>query len=183
MKLIIISGKSGSGKDTAADFFSEKLQARNLRILNIHFADLVKIYALVYYKWNGEKDEAGRALLQKIGTEMMRAYDKDYWATIVAEFIDAANDDFDIALIPDWRFINEYERVCDYNADVYSIRIERYNQDGTEYSNPNMTEAQKNHISETELDKFAFDYIIENRGELEDLKDSVDVIIDDIIKG
>ena len=182
MITIIISGKSGSGKDTLANAFQTQLEKNGNKTLVIHFADLVKFYALIYYKWNGEKNEAGRALLQNIGTEMMRKYDEDYWAEIVAKFIDAAYCDFDVALIPDWRFINEYECICDYNKDVYSVRVERYNEDGTSYINPNMTPAQRSHVSETELDKFVFDYIVENRGGLEDLEDSADLIIEDIMK-
>ena len=182
MKVIMMSGKSGSGKDAVANAFTTKLEARNNRVLTIHFADLVKFYAIIYYKWNGEKDEAGRKLLQTIGTEMMRAYELDYWADIAAKFIDAAADDFDIALIPDWRFVNEYERVCHYNENVCAIRIERYNLDGTAYVNHSMTTEQLRHVSETQLDKFAFDYIIENREGLEALEDSVDVIIEDLMK-
>ena len=182
MKVIMMSGKSGSGKDAVANAFTTKLEAQNNKVLTIHFADLVKFYAIIYYKWNGEKDEAGRKLLQTIGTEMMRAYEPDYWADIVAKFIDAAAGDFDIALIPDWRFINEYERVCHYSEDVCAIRIERYNLDGTAYVNPSMTTEQLRHVSETQLDKFAFDYIIENREGLEALEDSVDVIIEDLMK-
>ena len=182
MKVIMMSGKSGSGKDAVANAFTTKLEARNNKVLTIHFADLVKFYAIIYYKWNGEKDEAGRKLLQTIGTEMMRTYESDYWADIVAKFIDAAAGDFDVALIPDWRFVNEYERVCHYNEDVCAIRIERYNLDGTAYVNPSMTTEQLRHVSETQLDKFAFDYIIENREGLEALEDSVDVIIEDLTK-
>lgn len=182
MKVIILSGKSGSGKDAVASLFKNKLLQQQKRVLTIHFADLVKYYAALYYNWDGEKNETGRSLLQKIGTTMMRTYEADYWAAIVAKFIDAAADDFDVALIPDWRFINEYETVCDYNPYVYSIRIERYNLDGTPYVNPDMTPEQLAHISETELDQFAFDYILENREGLEALADSVDVIIEDIDK-
>ena len=182
MKVIMMSGKSGSGKDAVANAFTTKLEAQNNKVLTIHFADLVKFYAIIYYKWDGEKNEAGRKLLQTIGTEMMRTYEPDYWADIVAKFIDAAAGDFDVALIPDWRFVNEYERVCHYNEDVCAIRIERYNLDGTAYVNPSMTTEQLRHISETQLDKFAFDYIIENREGLEALEDSVDVIIEDLMK-
>lgn len=182
MKVIMMSGKSGSGKDAVANAFTTKLEARNNKVLTIHFADLVKFYAIIYYKWNGEKDEAGRKLLQTIGTEMMRTYEPDYWGDIVAKFINAAAGDFNVALIPDWRFVNEYERVCHYNEDVCAIRIERYNLDGTAYVNPSMTTEQLRHVSETQLDKFAFDYIIENREGLEDLEDSVDVIIEDLMK-
>lgn len=177
MKILMISGKSASGKDAAAFLLQEKLIKDN-KIITIHFADLVKYYAFHYYNWNGEKDEEGRALLQKIGTTIMREYDQDYWARIVAEFLAANSSFYDYALIPDWRFINEYEIVSSYNKDVVTIRINRYDNEGKAYINPALTAEQAAHISETELDEFCFDYIIENIGDLNTLEDSINKLIE-----
>lgn len=182
MIVIMLSGKSGSGKDAVANQMEATLKEINKSTLIIHFADLVKYYAIQYYKWDGEKDEKGRNLLQGIGTHMMRNYDPDYWASIVAKFIGAAKNDFDVVLIPDWRFINEYDRVCDHNQKVIAIRVNRYNEDGSLYKNPSMTEEQLNHVSENQLDNFAFDWIIENRGSLEDLEDSTKLVLEKIMK-
>ena len=181
----MISGKAGSGKDTIANFFKDELIASNKRVLVMHFADLVKYYATQYFNWDGEKNEAGRNLLQEIGTTVMRGRYPEYWAEIIGKFIDAytipEHSFFDYILIPDWRFINEYEVVYDYaaiqNNETITIRIERYDDAGLKWKNPNMTSDQLNHISECELDNFAFNWIIENRGTLEDLKNSVDEIL------
>lgn len=185
MKIIMISGKAGSGKDTIANFFKDELIASNKRVLVMHFADLVKYYATQYFNWDGEKNEAGRNLLQEIGTTVMRGRYPEYWAEIIGKFIDAytipEHSFFDYILIPDWRFINEYEVVYDYaaiqNNETITIRIERYDDAGLKWKNPNMTSDQLNHISECELDNFAFNWIIENRGTLEDLKNSVNEIL------
>lgn len=185
MKIIMVSGKAGSGKDTIANFFKDELIASNKRVLVMHFADLVKYYATQYFNWDGEKNEAGRNLLQEIGTTVMRGRYPEYWAEIIGKFIDAytipEHSFFDYILIPDWRFINEYEVVYDYaaiqNNETITIRIERYDDAGLKWKNPNMTSDQLNHISECELDNFAFNWIIENRGTLEDLKNSVNEIL------
>lgn len=185
MKIIMISGKAGSGKDTIANFFKDELITSNKRVLVMHFADLVKYYATQYFNWDGEKNEAGRSLLQEIGTTVMRGRYPEYWAEIIGKFIDAytipEHSFFDYILIPDWRFINEYEVVYDYaaiqNNETITIRIERYDDTGLKWKNPNMTSDQLNHISECELDSFAFNWIIENRGTLEDLKSSVNEIL------
>lgn len=174
----MISGKSGSGKDAAAFLFKEKLEKNN-KIVFIHFADLVKYYAFHYYDWNGEKDEEGRTLLQYIGTHLMRGYDPEYWARIIAEFLAASSKEFDYALIPDWRFINEYEVMSDYNKDILTIRINRYNEDGSLYINPSLTPEQISHISENELNDFYFDYVIDNCGGLEMLEEGIDTILKD----
>ena len=177
MKILMISGKSGSGKDAVAFILKEKLADK--KVLVIHFADLVKYYAFQYYNWSGEKDEKGRALLQKIGTTIMRGFNQDYWARIVAEFLAATINEFDYVLIPDWRLKNEYEVVSSYNKNVSTIRINRYDKDNNLYINPSLTPEQAAHISETELDNFSFDYVIDNKGDLDTLEESVKTIIED----
>lgn len=187
MKIIMISGKSQSGKDTVASLIMDELvnNGYEKRVLIMHFADLVKYYAYQYFNWDGEKNVDGRALLQLIGTTIMRSRYPIYWAEIIGKFIDAITElnYFDYILIPDLRFINEYETVYDYasilNNKVITIRVERYKNDKP-YINPQMTPDQQNHISECELDHFSFDWIIENRGDLSELEDSVKVILENI---
>ena len=100
MKIIMISGKSMSGKDEVAKMLQAKLEKE--RTLIIHFADLVKYYATQYFNWNGTKDTDGRNLLQMIGTTIMRSRYPTYWAEIVGKFIDAITElnYFDTILIP-----------------------------------------------------------------------------------
>ena len=189
MKIIMISAHSQNGKDAVANLMKNQLEKEQKRVLIIHFADLVKFYATQYFNWNGAKDEQGRALLQKIGTTIMRERWPTYWAEIVAKFIDALSDDmydiyFDFVIIPDWRFINEFETVCDYaqlfHQKVITVRVNRYNENGTPYYNPQMSLEQREHISEWQLDNFNFEWIIENRGTLKDLQDSVQLILEHI---
>ena len=180
MKVILISGKSASGKDTFANILYKKLIEQNYKVLIAHFADLVKFYAKQYYNWNGEKDESGRALLQKIGTTIMRGYNDRYWGDIIAQLIAgvSAYNDFDICLIPDWRFISKFEAITSYCNDVITIRINRKDENGNHYMNPSMTHEQIWHQSEIELDNFNFEWIIENKCKhLENLEYTADIFI------
>ena len=172
MKTILISGKAGHGKDTVAQLMKEELEKQGEKVLIIKFGDPVKWFAREYYNWDGNKNIQGRSLLQYIGTEMMRSYDEYYWGRIVSEFI-AANKDFTYALIPDWRFYTEKEAVLAANKECYTLRVERPN-----FINPNMTEEQLKHISETELDHKSFDYIIYNNGSLENLCENTKLALD-----
>lgn len=179
METIIISGKSASGKDAFANMMKEKLEQCGCRILIIHFADLVKFYAKQYYNWNEVKDEAGRALLQRLGTDLIRNKYPEYWAQAVAKFLAVMNenDEFDCAFIPDARFENEIEIVKYYNPEAITIRIKRYEADETEYLNPLFTKEQHNHPSETSLDDYCeFDYYVENHS-LEELQESAEFIL------
>ena len=160
--VFMISGKAGSGKGEVADALEKELMKDGYPILRIAFADMVKACATKYYGWDGNKDKHGRALLQTLATDKVRAMFPDFWAEFVAKFIAATIKDHLYVIIDDWRFLNEFDTINDYNSEVITIRVERYNEDGSEYVNPNMTDAQRAHQSETELDKFPFDYIIEN---------------------
>ena len=179
METILISGKSASGKDTFANIIKDKLEAVGCNVLIIHFADLVKFYAKEYYNWNGVKDEAGRDLLQKLGTNLVREQFPDYWAETIAKFLAVMNhyEEFDCALIPDTRFENEIEVVKFWNPNAISIRIQRFNEDKSDYINPDFTEEQLRHPSEIALDDYCeFDYYVDNIG-LKDLEDSADLIL------
>jgi len=182
MQILIISGKSASGKDTAADIMRANAEKHGLKTITIHYADCVKFFATKYYNWNGEKDIAGRTLLQELGTNKVRKNFPDYWSEIVAKFLASIPNDFDLAFIPDARFPNEISIVKAYNPHAKVLRINRYNEDGTPFVNPALTIEQLHHPSETSLDNHEelFDYVVNNQtGKWNDLVFNLDNILKD----
>jgi len=179
-KVIIISGKSGAGKDMIGHFMKEELEKHHQRVLVIHYADAVKWVLRDYFNWDGKKDERGRTLLQHIGTDVVRAKYPNFWVNIVADLISAFEDEFDVAIIPDARFENEVQIVMEKFPALTCIRIERTNADGTAWVNPAFTPEQLIHPSETSLDDFSFNYIVHNDAGLEELKDSAVAILEDL---
>ena len=179
---IILSGKSGSGKDMMAQFMKEELAKHGKKALVIHFADAVKWFCRDFLDWDGKKDEAGRTLLQTVGTDIVRAKHPNFWTGIVVGLLQAFEpyNDFDIAIIPDARFENEVEITLDNLQPAYCIRINRRNADGTLWVNPLLTPEQLTHPSETSLDDYVFDYVILNDEGLELLKESAHTLLEDI---
>lgn len=179
---IILSGKSGSGKDMTAQFMKEELEKHGQRVLVIHFADALKWILKDYFNWDGNKDEIGRTLLQRVGTDIVRQSNPDYWTKIVVELIKAFEPykDFDVAIIPDARFENEVNIALQRLRNSVSVRIERKNADGSDWINPVLTEEQRKHPSETSLDVFAFDYIIHNDEGLDLLRESAKTLLEDL---
>ena len=111
MFVIGISGKAEAGKSTFAQFLKEALEKKHYRVLLINYGDYVKFIAEKYYNWNGEKDEVGRALLQHIGTEQGRLQvDENIWTDMVIRTVEVAERDYDVTIVADCRFPNEYER-------------------------------------------------------------------------
>lgn len=156
-KVILISGKAGSGKDTTGVFLKEALEEKGKKVLIIHYADLVKYICTNFFGWDGKKDEAGRELLQYVGTDCVRdQHDPNYWVSFVIDMLDFFGSRWDYAIIPDCRFKNEITYIRDCMFDAIHIRVER--PEGFSV----LTEEQKNHKSETELDGITPDLTVSN---------------------
>ena len=179
---ILISGKSGSGKDMMAQFMKEELEKKGKKVLIIHYGDAVKWVLRDYFHWDGKKDEVGRTLLQTVGTDIVRAKHPNFWTGIVVGLIQAFEpySNFDIAIVPDARFPNEVDIALENLKGCIAVRIERKNADGSDWINPMLTEDQQKHPSETSLDHYAFDYIIHNDEGLDLLRESAHTLLEDL---
>lgn len=174
MKVICISGKAGHGKDTAALFLKEQLVLSENSVLIAHFGDLVKYVCKTFFDWNGKKDEAGRELLQTIGTDIVRDEDPDYWVRFIADMLGFFEQAYDYVLIPDARFINEIEYLIKSGFDVTHIRVIREN-----YTS-DMPADQQNHISETALDDYVPDVYVYNSGYLGEFYENLLIVMDEL---
>ena len=160
MHIILISGKAEAGKTTTAQILKEELEQQyKSKVLLTNFAGTLKFICKNFFNWNGEKDEAGRALLQRIGTDIVRKKDPDFWVNFMKSVLRLFEGEWDYVLIDDVRFENEISLIKSAFDCVTTLRIERPN-----YSN-HLTEEQRQHPSETSLDDFKFDFTILNPGD------------------
>jgi hypothetical protein len=163
MKIICISAKAQHGKDTSALILKDIYESRGQKVLITHFADLLKYICKAFFNWDGNKDEKGRTLLQYIGTDVIGAQKPAYWAEFIASILKFFEHEWDYVIIPDCRYLIEFATLED-KFETYLLRVERPNFDN------GLTEAQKNHPSEVDMDNYNFDAIVYNKGSLEDLK-------------
>lgn len=164
MKIVGFSGYARSGKDTAVQVlrtegweriaFADKLREFLLRLdpavgtngrKNIRVSDVI-----AQYGWDGYKETIHsaeiRGLLQRLGTECGRQLiDDNVWVNATFSNL---NPDGRYA-ISDCRFLNEAEAVRERGGKV--IRIER----------PGVGPANT-HASETSLDGYDFDAVVQN---------------------
>lgn len=168
MKVIAISGKAGSGKDTVGSILEEELAVDGYDVLLAHNADLVKFICSEYFGWDGKKDTFGRELLQYVGTDVVRSKNPDYWVDFIISTVRLFPDTWDYVIIPDCRFENELNRWRDFGYKVTHIRVERPGYDS------GLTPEQRDHKSETALDNTMPDHIIYNDGSLSDLRQRID---------
>jgi phosphomevalonate kinase len=174
-KIILISGKSEAGKDTLALYLKEQLENKGQRVIIDRFAKFIKGYLRDYYSWDGiSKDEHWREKIQLLGTDKIKEQlnYKSFHARRLAEDFQIVADDFDYMIVSDTRFRDEIHTMkAMFPDECISVRINRYDHQNK------LTEEQRKHKSECDLDNFKFDYVIHTRkssiGQLHDEADRV----------
>lgn len=162
-KVICISGQARAGKDTTAVMMKKVLEeTQQQRVLIIHYADLLKFMCKSLFGWDGQKDEAGRHILQYVGTDVIRKQEPDFWVAFIIKVLNLFPNEWDYVLIPDARFPNEISELRKAGFDVRHVHVSRPIENG-------LTEEQRNHISENALNAVVPDESIENNGSLEEL--------------
>jgi hypothetical protein len=176
VSLIGLSGYARSGKDTVANIL-----VRDYDFVKVAFADpiresLLALNPIVWsddegtwrvqdvideYGWDGYKDSLWgqeiRELLQKLGTEVGRKIILDeIWIEVAFRKIDDLISEGKKVVITDMRFENEADFFEGYGAEIWRVR-----RNGVGPAN--------DHPSETELNDYPFDMVIDNNGSLDDL--------------
>lgn len=177
MKVIAISGKARHGKDTTANILRHELESRGNRVLIAHYADLLKYICAKFFGWNGEKDDAGRQLLQYVGTDVIRVKMPDFWVDFIISIMNLFPDTWEYVLIPDCRFPNEIDRLKEAGFDSIHIRVRRPG-----FESP-LSKEQQLHASETALDNVTPSCYIDNNGSIKDLEDLLAFFVDTILEG
>ena len=135
---------------------------------------MLKYICKAFFNWNGEKDEAGRTLLQQVGTNVIRKVEPDFWVDFIAKVTGFFKDTWDYIIIPDTRFPNELEKLKADDANVFHVRVIR-----KDFKSP-LTEEQQRHPSETALDGIESDFTLLNDKGIDDLYGGVVGILDAI---
>ena len=173
MRVILISGSARFGKDSVAFIMKELLEKQKKKVLIIHYADNLKLFAKNYFGWSGQKNQKGRELLQWLGTDVVRKNYEDTWVDMIVALLKGIKTLYDYVIIPDVRFPNEIDKMCD-NFDCITAPVIRPNFDN------GLTDEQKKHPSETALDNYPMEYELINDGDLEKLLETTKTFLKNI---
>lgn len=174
MQIILISGKARSGKDTLADIIVNEKLNNEKKVTKIQVGQYIKYYATKYFGWDGSEDTKPRDLLNTLGTDIIRnKIDPDFHIDRLIQDIKVLSYFYDTFIVSDIRFPIEIEKTKESFDNVVSIKMQRESDE--------LNNSQKNHISETILDNYNnFDFVIDNNGSLEDLKEKAKSILTEI---
>ena len=174
-KIIGLSGKLGAGKNYIAEKIIAPYFTNNYSILIIGFGDQVKqeLYArdpeLTYDLLYDYKTHESRQKLQHYATENGRdKYNEDMWIRgldMQIETFQRRSCKDTLIIICDVRFINEAEYIKQKKGILFRIEASlrtqaRYWKEAG--GNLQIHQLISNHASEKNLDKYTFDYIINN---------------------
>ena len=163
-----------NGKDFIAKEIKSQLEQNGNKVLITHFADLLKYICKSFFNWNGKKDNEGRALLQYVGTDIIRENNPNYWVKFLVGILEMFYNEWDYVLIPDCRFPNEVDIFKEKDFNVTSLKITRPN-----FKN-NLTDEQNNHPSEISMDNYTFDYELTNDN---NYRNEVAKFLEEVING
>jgi hypothetical protein len=152
LKLAVI-GKAGAGKSAIAEKLCDKGYIR------LSFASKVKEIAWdILQKPLDKTQPKDREFLQKLGTDLARAYDPDVWIrhfqTAYRKWLKYGKTDF---VVDDARFVNEVEYLRSEGFVVVRVTGRGYSMG-----------ALGNHVSETQLDAYKADFEVDNSGSLQE---------------
>ena len=166
--IILFSGKAGSGKDAAALILCEEMQFQRLAFADVLKEDVAKQTGIPVQTFHTKKDviyDAGvsyRTLLIDHAAAA-KAVDIDIYARKVADLI--LQYPSNKWVISDWRHYSELKCLLNRGLVVITVRINR------------PATALRSHFTETELDNYEFDHVIENDGSISDLRDKLKGLI------
>lgn len=169
MKVILISGHAGCGKNQVASYIRDNVD----KTIITGFSKYIKLMAREMTSWNGSEDDKPRTFLQTMG-DKFRAIDKDILVKRMLEDIIIYKEYYNCVVISDVRLeeeINYFKK--NSTDDVITIRVNCQSN-----GRRKLTKKEQEHQTEKDLDNYKFfDYVINNNYD-ENLKKEVLKIIE-----
>ena len=175
MILFVIGGKARAGKNTFGELLKKHLKDFGYNACVMKITEPLYEYAKNYFDWDGRDASKPREFLQKLGIEVIQEKmgKKDFLLNRLYEDIEILDNFFDVGIITDARLVHEFEELKNkYSSITIKVVRDNYNND--------LTEDEKKHITETDLDNYKdFDYLVLNNN-MDSLDESALKIVNDV---
>jgi dephospho-CoA kinase len=166
MRIFLIAGKSGSGKNEVAKYIKEYYIYKLEESVITSYSKYIKSFAKELTDWDGNSETKPRKFLQDIGREI-RKQDPKYFTRRMIEDIDIYNKHVQNVIIDDVRMPLEISEMRDNYDNVYALYIVN------QFSPSKLSVSEQADITETALENYNdFDVTIANDDQ-KTLKDKV----------
>ncbi len=155
MRLFLVCGKAGSGKNEVAEIIKKNLD----KTIVTAFSKYIKLFALELTDWDGNDNDKPRAYLQRMG-DVLRGVDINFMTKRIYEDLKVyEHEGIENVVVSDVRLLNELNYFKDKSdIEVVTIRV------NSETSKRVLNESEKQHCTEIELDNYSgFDYVVNNK--------------------
>lgn len=177
-RIYLICGRARHGKDEIAKAIQEYYYNLEMDTMNLRYAHYIKEYAKNITDWDGREETKPRALLQMLGTDIIRKrIDNDLFIKRMIDDVAVYGYFFDVITVSDGRFVDEVVKLKEAYPNTVVIHVYRPNFES------GLKKEELAHATEHGLDHFHdYDYEILNDGTLEDLRKKVFDILERIEK-
>lgn len=159
MKIYLLAGKAGSGKDLMGRYMKTQYDFAGYNACILHITTPLYEYAKNYFSWNGNMNEKPREFLQEMGIEIIQKQlgKKYFLLDRLCEDVEILENFFDVFIITDGRLLFEFEELKRRFPEIKIIHVIRENYDNQ------LTDKEKKHITEIEMEDYNdYDYIVHN---------------------
>lgn len=176
MKVYVIAGKAGCGKNTTANYIKEYYETLGKSVAITEISKYLKLFAYEIKNWDGKRETKPRTFLQEVGSAIRHElYNEDFLINRLLEDLKVYEKFVDVVIIADVRFPREVELIKE-KCGATSIRVIN------EFNDYELSGSEKLHETETALESYdKFDYVLHNKT-FEDLKNDVENIVKEVEK-
>ena len=149
-RIFIVGGKAKHGKDTFSAYLKEAYESHGKKVIVTQLAKYIKYYAREMTGWDLSEETKPREFLQQLGTNVIRQKLKkdDLFIKRMIDDIEIFSYFYDAIIISDVRLKKEINDLKKAYPQLITIHINRPDFDN------GLTEEQKNHPTEIDLDDF-----------------------------
>ena len=170
MRLFIIGGKANVGKNTLAKYIKEYYDKNDEKSIITEYSKYIKLLADEMIDWEA-KNKKPRKFLQDLGEEYRKIIGSNVFIERMKEDILVLQKYYQNIIICDARLIPELTLMKTKYPNCYTIHLKSNIEN-------NLTNEEKNHITEKEFDEYNdFDFELENVT-LDKLKNDLYKILD-----
>ena len=166
MRIFLVAGKAGSGKNEVAKIIKEYYIYKLEKCAITSYSKYLKNFTMELTDWDGTPANKPRDFMQQLG-DTIRKNDPFYFTTNMIKDLEIYEKYVDDIIISDVRMPEEIEEIKKNFDNVYAIYVVN------QFGNSTLTVAQQSHITEIALEDYhEFDYTLAN-DTMDSLKDKV----------
>ena len=157
MKVYVIAGKAGCGKNTSANYIKKYYEENGKSAVITEFSKYLKTFAYEIKNWDGTRENKPRAFMQELGSLIRyELFDEDFFINRLIEDLRIYEKLVDVVIIADARLPKEIDSLKD-KVGATSIKIVN------KFSDYELKGNENKHETETALDNYSsFDFVVNN---------------------